>query len=145
MAIKEINGVPTYIRGESKGMSFKLVDGDFNSFLGVFIDGTEVDDKYYEKSEGSINIKFKKDFLDTLSVGEHVVKITTTKGYGEMTFAIADKPAEKPQAKSTKVTKVTKETSAKTGDGQMVELYMGLAIVAAAAICMIGYRRRQNR
>lgn len=145
MAIKEINGMPTYIRGESKGMSFKLVDGDFNSFLGVFIDGTEVDDKYYEKSEGSINIKFKKDFLDTLSVGEHVVKITTTKGYGEMTFAIADKPAEKPQAKSTKVTKVTKETSAKTGDGQMVELYMGLAIVAAAAICMIGYRRRQNR
>lgn len=58
------------------GMDDKLVlvcSGDINELKGIKMDDKDVDASAYSLTEGSTIVTFKKEYMDSLSVGQHVV------------------------------------------------------------------------
>ena len=69
-----------YIIDESKNAVFK-VNADFSLFDNkVYIDGVLIDIKNYKAESGSTIITLNKEYVDTLSVGQHTLKIVFKDG-----------------------------------------------------------------
>lgn len=85
----------TFVEGKNatynnNDLLFKL-NGDYSLLDSVFLNEKKLDDKHYEKKEGSTIITIKKDYLKTLSVGTHKLKVTYTNGSAdETTFIIPE-------------------------------------------------------
>ena len=128
---------PVYTVGEVKGDGINsdiVIDVHRNLddencltyFLGATIDGTEMKaNDQYTATKGSTIITIKKDFLSTLSSGEHEVTVNFNDG-----------------SISTKVTIVAKANTntsvPSTGEVTGPAAYIGLAFVAAACACGAG-------
>ena len=81
-----------YTKGVSKGAVMYWKDGQFDKFDNLTLDGEPIDKSCYEISEGSIRLKLSSAYLDTLSYGEHRIKMTQSDGaYGEGVILIAKK------------------------------------------------------
>ena len=109
------------------------INADYSLFDGkVYVDGILVDSENYTSESGSTIITFKKEYVDTLSVGEHTLKVTFTDG-GEATTTFT-------------VANVTSEIdNPKTGDN--ILLYIITSIVSLLGLIGIGvfaYRRKQT-
>ena len=101
------------------------INADYNLFEGkVYVDDVLVDSSNYTSESGSTIITLKKEFVDTLSVGQHTLKVQFTDGEAETTFTVA-KEVEKQQEKE------DNSLNPKTGDN--IILY-----VAIASVSMIG-------
>ena len=70
------------------------VNCEVEYFLDVMVDGKTVDPKYYTVKSGSTIITFTKEFLDSLSVGEHEVKFLFTNGTAKATITVVEKQAQ---------------------------------------------------
>ena len=69
-----------YTIDESKNAIFRI-DADFSLFDGkVYIDGTLIDAKNYKAESGSTVITLNKEYVDTLSIGEHTIKVEFSDG-----------------------------------------------------------------
>lgn len=64
----------TYKPGSNESLTFRG-SGELADFQYVKVDGSEVDPKNYDKSKGSTIIKFKPDYLATLSNGSHTIEM----------------------------------------------------------------------
>ena len=65
----------TYTVDESNNVIFRI-DADFSLFDGkIYIDGILIDAKNYKAESGSTIITLNKEYVDTLSVGEHTIKV----------------------------------------------------------------------
>lgn len=83
----------TVTQGEKKELSFTS-DASFADFLRVELDGTTLDEKNYTKKEGSTIITLNRDFVATLSVGEHTLSIVSKSGTATAKFTVKAKPTE---------------------------------------------------
>ena len=109
------------------------INADFRLFDAgkVYVDNELVDPKNYTAESGSTIITLKKEFVDTLSVGEHTLKVVFNDG-GEAitTFNVAKVivPTDNPQ----------------TGDN--IVFYIISAILSIVGIVGVGifYRRKQT-
>lgn len=59
----------------SKGSLTFTCTGELANLLGVYVDGKLVDDSNYTLRSGSTILTFKADYLDTLAVGTHTLKL----------------------------------------------------------------------
>ena len=66
-------------QGEKKELTFTS-DASFADFVRVELDGTALEEKNYTKREGSTIITLNRDFVATLSVGEHTLAIVSQHG-----------------------------------------------------------------
>lgn len=64
----------TYKPGSNESLTFRG-SGELANFKYVKVDGTIVDDTKYELSSGSTIIKFKPEYLKTLSNGSHTIEM----------------------------------------------------------------------
>lgn len=64
----------TYEPGSNESLTFRG-SGELANFEYVKVDGTIVDDTKYELSSGSTIIKFKPEYLATLSIGRHTIEM----------------------------------------------------------------------
>ena len=64
----------TYEPGSNEALTFRG-SGELADFQCVKVDGTIVDDTKYELSSGSTIIKFKPEYLATLSIGRHTIEM----------------------------------------------------------------------
>ena len=126
---------PVYTVGEVKGDGInsdividvhRNVDDEncLTYFLGATIDGTEMKaDDQYTATKGSTIITIKKDFLSTLSSGEHEVTVNFNDG-----------------SVSTKVTIAAKANTDVPATGEVTgpATYIGLTLIAAASVCGAG-------
>ena len=65
----------TYIIGKSKNATFRI-DADYSLFTNkVYVDEKLVDSTNYDSKSGSTVITLKDEYLKTLSVGEHSLKV----------------------------------------------------------------------
>ncbi len=115
-----------YTVDESKNAIFRI-DADYSLFLNggkVYIDGILLDDSKYNSKSGSTIITLNKEYVDTLSVGDHIIKVVFNNS-GEATTKFTVKAKE-----------VTKEgteiTNPQTGDN--VTTYIVLSIVSVLGI-----------
>ena len=133
---------PVYTVGEVKGDGInsdividvhRNVDDEncIDYFSSATIDGTDMKvNEQYTVTKGSTIITIKKDFLSTLTAGEHEVKITFSDG-----------------SITTKVTVAAKANTnvPATGESTAVSTYTGLALIVAACACGAGFVHLKKR
>ena len=69
----------------------------FSHFSGILIDGNEIDESKYYKEEGSVIVKLKPAFLETLSVGKHTLTAMFDDGIDPtVNFIVAEKGVVPP-------------------------------------------------
>lgn len=140
----------TVTQGEKKELSFTS-DASFADFLRVELDGTTLDEKNYTKREGSTIITLNRDFVATLSVGEHTLSIISKSGTATAKFTVKAKPAETatPQPTVTPQPQPTVQPVSpipSTGDTSNPALWFALLIVSGSALAAIFVlRRKANR
>ena len=141
-------------QGEKKELSFTS-DASFADFLRVELDGTTLDEKNYTKKEGSTIITLNRDFVATLSVGEHTLAIVSQSGTATAKFTVKAKPAETATPQPTVTPQPTAQPQPtvqpvspipRTGDTANPALWFALLIVSGSALAAIFVlRRKANR
>lgn len=147
-------------QGEKKELTFTS-DASFADFLRVELDGTTLDEKNYTKKEGSTIITLNRDFVATLSVGEHTLAIVSQHGTATAKFTVKAKPAETATSQPTVTPQPTAQPTQtaqpqptvqpvspipSTGDTANPALWFALLIVSGFALAAIFVlRRKANR
>ena len=153
-------------QGEKKELTFTS-DASFADFLRVELDGTALEEKNYTKRAGSTIITLNRDFVATLSVGEHTLAIVSQHGTATAKFTVKAKPTEtatpqptaKPQPQQTAQPQPTVQPQQtvqptvqpvspipSTGDTANPALWFALLIVSGSALAAIFVlRRKDNR
>ena len=150
----------TVTQGEKKELSFTS-DASFADFLRVELDGTTLDEKNYTKKEGSTIITLNRDFVATLSVGEHTLAIVSKSGTATAKFTVKAKPAETTTPQPTVTPQPTAQPTQtaqpqptvqpvspipSTGDTANPALWFALLIVSGFALAAIFVlRKKANR
>ena len=144
----------TVTQGEKKELSFTS-DASFADFLRVELDGTTLDEKNYTKREGSTIITLNRDFVATLSVGEHTLSIVSKSGTATAKFTVKAKPTETTTPQPTVTPQPTAQPQPtvqpvsplpRTGDTANPALWFALLIVSGSALAAIFVlRRKDNR
>ena len=150
----------TVTQGEKKELSFTS-DASFADFLRVELDGTALDEKNYTKREGSTIITLNRDFVATLSVGEHTLAIVSKSGTATAKFTVKAKPTETATPQPTVTPQPTAQPTQtaqpqptvqpvspipRTGDTANPALWFALLIVSGSALAAIFVlRRKDNR
>ena len=104
-------------------------DGDINKFVGLNIDGKEINKDNYTVKSGSTIVTLKKEFLSTLNEGEHVLTFVYEDGKVSTTFKLAKK--EEPSKEKNDET----DTNPQTGDAIMI--FVGLMCVSIITLIVI--------
>lgn len=151
-------------QGEKKELAFTS-DASFADFLRVELDGTALEEKNYTKKEGSTIITLNRDFVATLSVGDHTLAIVSQHGTATAKFTVKAKPTETAtpqptvepqptaQPRQTAQPKPTVQPTVqpvspipRTGDTANPALWFALLIVSGSALAAISVlRRKANR
>ena len=144
----------TVTQGEKKELPFTS-DASFADFLRVELDGTTLEEKNYTKKEGSTIITLNRDFVATLSVGEHTLAIVSKSGTATAKFTVKAKPAETATPQPTVTPQPTAQPQPtvqpvsplpRTGDTANPALWFVLLIVSGFALAAIFVlRRKDNR
>lgn len=128
-----------YTIDESKNAIFRI-DADFSLFDGkLYIDGILVDVKNYKAESGSTVITLNKEYVDTLSIGEHTIKVEFGDG-GSATTKFEVK------AKQVNTEKTEDINNPQTGDN--IGTYIILSIISvlgiATTIVINNKKKREN-
>ena len=135
--------------------------GEMEKFVSVEVDGKVVDPKYYTVKEGSTIIIFTKEFMDSLSEGEHVVTFNFTDGVAtanikvaereiadesvDSTETVEDESTEKPSTDQNNTIGMEDEDSEKkSGISPIVWVLLVLVIVAGAAGGFVWYKKNKE-
>ena len=145
-------------QGEKNKLAFTS-DASFADFLRVELDGTVLEEKNYTKREGSTIITLNRDFVASLSVGEHTLSIVSKSGTATAKFTVKAKPTEtatpqptvepQPTAQPKPTVQPTVQPVSpipSTGDTSNPALWFALLIVSGSALAAISVlRRKANR
>ena len=105
-----------------------VVNGLFSKFVGIKVDGKDVDKANYEVKAGSTIITLKASYLDTLAVGEHTITVVYTDGSTDGTFNVH-----------------AKANSPATGDNSHMFLWIALLFVSGGAVITLTVVDRKRR
>ena len=141
-------------QGEKKELTFTS-DASFADFVRVELDGTALEEKNYTKREGSTIITLNRDFVATLSVGEHTLAIVSQHGTATAKFTVKAKPTETatpqptvPPQPTAPPTPTVQPVSPRTGDTANPALWFALLIVsggAAIGITVASRKKKHNK
>ena len=96
------------------------VNCEVEYFLDVMVDGKTVDPKYYTVKSGSTIVTFTKEFLDSLSVGDHEVKFLFTNGTAKATITVVEKQTEETKPADNDKTDINKPAASQKPAQQTV-------------------------
>lgn len=105
-----------------------VVNGLFSKFVGIKVDGKDVDKTNYEAKAGSTIITLKASYLDTLAVGEHTISVVYTDGSTDGTFDVH-----------------AKTNSPATGDNSHMFLWIALLFISGGAVITLTVVERKRR
>ncbi len=143
----------TYTITEDTEARFRI-DADYSLFNNkVYVDNVLVDSSNYTSKSGSTIIVLNKDYVDTLAVGEHTLKVAFADGgEAETTFTIARKAENNnnnenstPSKPEDKEEMKDNSSNPKTGDNIM--LYVAIAsmsIIGLGATIIVAKKKKIN-
>ena len=140
------------------------INADYNLFNNkVYVDNVLVDSSNYTSKSGSTIIVLNKDYVDTLAVGEHTLKVAFTDGgEAETTFTIARKAEDNnnnednnennnenntPSKPENKEEMKDKDNGANPKTGDNIILYVAMAsisIIGLGAIIIVSKKKKKN-
>ena len=100
----------------------------YSLYTGSTMDGNDIPAWGHTTAEGSLILTLKASYLDTLSVGKHMVKVNFQDGSAEATLTI--KPAPTPP---------------KTGDSNHPALWIGLILLGLSGMAMLVLQKHPKR
>lgn len=153
----------TYTITEDTEARFKI-DADYRLFNNkVYVDNVLVDSSNYTSKSGSTIIVLNKDYVDTLTVGEHTLKVAFTDGgEAETTFIIARKAENNnnnegnnednnenntPSKPENKEEMKDKDNSSNPKTGDNIMLYIAIAsmsIIGLGATTIVAKKKKMN-
>ena len=152
----------TYTIDESKNATFKI-DADYSLFTNkVYVDNKLVDSTNYDSKSGSTVITLKDEYLKTLSVGEHTLKVAfSDNGEAITKFTIKEKDEASEDSKNTEnnqnneqennnlinnnVQKDNTNADPKTGDNVIVyAVSFIIALLGIIALIIVNNTKRKN-
>ena len=153
----------TYTITEDTEARFRI-DADYNLFNNkVYVDNVLVDSSNYTSKSGSTIIVLNKDYVDTLAVGEHTLKVAFTDGgEAETTFTIARKAEDNnnnednnennnenntPSKPENKEEMKDKDNGSNPKTGDNIILYVAMAsisIIGLGAIIIVSKKKKKN-
>ena len=139
----------TYTIDESKNATFKI-DAAYSLFTNkVYVDNKLVDSTNYDSKSGSTVITLKDEYLKTLSVGEHTLKVTfSDNGEAITKFTIVEKQQnteneENNNLANNDIQEDETITNPKTGDNVIV--YFVMFTIAILGIVTLVVRKKLRR
>ena len=157
-----------YTIDESKNAIFRI-DADYSLFTNkVYVDNKLVDSTNYDSKSGSTVITLKDEYLKTLSVGEHTLKVTfSDNGEATTKFTIKEKQQnetqednkntnntgntekeEQPENNNVTNNDVQKDntnTNPKTGDNVIVyAILFAIALLGIITLIIVNNTKRKN-
>ena len=161
----------TYIIGKSKNATFRI-DADYSLFTNkVYVDDKLIDSTNYDSKTGSTVITLKDEYLKTLSVGEHSLKVAfLNDGKAITKFTIKEKqqnevPKDNKNTENTENTENNKNeekqenknltnndvqndntnANPKTGDNIIVYVAVfAIALLGIIALILVNNAKRKN-
>lgn len=153
----------TYTITEDTEARFRI-DADYSLFNNkVYVDNVLVDSSNYTSKSGSTIIVLNKDYVDTLAVGEHTLKVAFTDGgEAETTFTIARKAEDNnnnednnennnenntPSKPENKEEMKDKDNGSNPKTGDNIILYVAMAsisIIGLGAIIIVSKKNKKN-
>ena len=144
-------GDEEYTKESGKNVTYKIVRTPDNElalqkYSSTAVDGKTVSEDYLKEESGSLILTVKSAYLDTLSEGEHKVKVSFTDGSAETTLKIkaAPAPSEEPTPSPTLAPTPTPTPGPtatpkpkpvpKTGDSADLALWLGLILLGLLGI-----------
>ena len=110
-----------------------IIDADYNLFLEggkVYVDGELIDSNNYISESGSTKIELKKEYMNSLSIGNHLLKVEFNDGVvAETTFTI-----EKNSSNN--------QNNPQTGDN--INYYILLFIISLLGLFIITFYTKKN-
>lgn len=135
-----------YLIGSGGNATIKCT-GELKDFVGVFVDGQSVDLSCYIATEGSTVLTFLSSYLDTLSVGDHVVTLNYTYGSIDTTLTVLARNAN-VSSNDGNVGDVGNVNNAnatpKTGDGTSLLEWLFLMMIGGGCLAIICMRKRKH-
>lgn len=145
-----------YTAGNSEKLSFRS-DALFSEFKAVLVDGVKIDSSNYELEAGSIIVRLKPEYLNTLSVGTHTIGIESVNGTATAQFTII--AASNPEAENETKTDPASEQSSEaaqddeklsikspdTGDESLVSCVVLVIIMLGGAAVLISDLRKNHK
>ena len=106
-------------------------NAEFDEFVKVLVDGTEIDDSCYKAYAGSTVVELRADYLKTLSAGEHTLSIVSKNGRADTTFTVLEENAgDAPQTDNDSTGNGGNSTQ--TGDGFIMQF--ALLFISGGAV-----------
>ena len=153
----------TYTIKEDTEARFRI-DADYSLFNNkVYVDNVLVDSSNYTSKSGSTIIVLNKDYVDTLAVGEHTLKVAFADGgEAETTFTIARKVEDNnnnednnennnenntPSKPENKEEMKDKDNGSNPKTGDNIILYVAMAsisIIGLGAIIIVSKMKKKN-
>ncbi len=147
----------TWTQNSDGTLTFRA-NGDFSKFTGVKVDGTLITADKYTASSGSTVITLKKDYLDTLSVGNHILTVIYIDGECSTEFEIkvanttpgTNDSGSNPGGTTPSEDKPNTDTMAipQTGDTSNMFLWFTLLFISGGATIgttVINRKKKYNR
>lgn len=136
----------TYTIDESKNATFRI-DADYSLFTNkVYVDNKLVDSTNYDSKSGSTVITFKDEYLKTLSVGEHELKVTfSDNGEAITKFTIKEKQPENNNITNNDVQEGNTIANPKTGDNVIVYvIFFAIALLGIITLIIVNNTERKK-
>ena len=115
-------------------------NGEFSKFDGVKVDGKIVDTKNYTAKSGSTIVTLSKDYLATLSVGNHTLTVLFNDGECSTNFTVKAVGDNNP---GTAVTPDNTTNNPQTGDHSGIVLAVVVLLVSGGALTVLGIAKKK--
>ena len=136
--IEGANGIWTQ---NSDGTLTFRANGEFSKFDFVKVDGKRIDSKNYTAKSGSTLVTLSKDYLATLSVGNHTLTVVFKDGSTPDTnFVIKAASDNNP---GTAVTPDNTTNNPQTGDHSGIVLAVVVLLVSGGALTVLGIAKKK--
>lgn len=90
----------TFVKKSGKDISIRI-DHEYTENVKVEVDGKEVSKTNYKVIKGSTIVTFNKEYLESLPVGNHEVKVYFEDGYATTTLIIKEQTKDNNEKKDT--------------------------------------------
>ena len=124
----------------SDGTLTVRANGEFSKFTGVKVDGKIIDTKNYTAKSGSTIVTLSKDYLATLSVGNHTLTVVFNDGECSTNFAVRAVGDNNP---GTAVTPDNTTNNPQTGDHSGIVLAVVVLLVSGGALTVLGIAKKK--
>ena len=124
----------------SDGTLTVRANGEFSKFDYVKVDGKRIDSKNYTAKSGSTIVTLSKDYLATLSVGNHSLTVVFNDGECSTTFTVRAASDNNP---GTAVTPDNTTNNPQTGDHSGIVLAVVVLLVSGGALTVLGIAKKK--